>query len=439
MRKDRIKSLEKSVVWVLLISGIIVSSLYFILQKNKYTEYGDKISSYIQEREYELAESILEKTNLKSTENAFKVIQSFNASAYIVSDSNKAIFEWPNGASAILKSCKNTVNYSLTRGIPVGKVEVCLSSSKIAKSTFTTGSFLTTLFLVMFSLAVLSSFILVGYRKSLEKSLDSTMLELTAWNRDSNKKLNISSDDRLTNKILNLVKQGFETRLELSEVKADFDKEKEVNKVIRQVAHDIRDPIRSVVTNINLVNENLDDTTKKVINYSLERIEETFDDILKTKRKSNEDAAKRAKIVDVKPILESLVERKKELYSDINFQLITPEKANALCSPPEFKRVISNVVNNSIESLDKGKKDITIEVVPLDSRLQITLTDNGKGIPSEYLDVVFEEDFTSGKENGNGLGLFYASKKMEEWNGEIGVRSEIGSGTELKMEFQTTL
>jgi signal transduction histidine kinase len=60
--------------------------------------------------------------------------------------------------------------------------------------------------------------------------------------------------------------------------------------------------------------------------------------------------------------------------------------------------------------------------------LQITISDNGPGIPSDKMDKIFEPYFTT-KEKGTGLGLAIVKHNTELYNGTVEVQSEIGKGT----------
>ena len=87
-----------------------------------------------------------------------------------------------------------------------------------------------------------------------------------------------------------------------------------------------------------------------------------------------------------------------------------------------FKRVITNLIENSLKYNPKGTK-LTITVKEFNRYVMIYISDNGVGIPKEIRETLFEP-FTRGDINrrsdgGSGLGLSIASKIVEKHGGDI--------------------
>ena len=98
--------------------------------------------------------------------------------------------------------------------------------------------------------------------------------------------------------------------------------------------------------------------------------------------------------------------------------------------------MISNLVSNSIESIPKGvlgKISCRLSMDLEENTCKVAISDNGKGIPFENLEKVFDEHFTSGKRSGNGLGLYYVRKKVQDWSGAIEIHSSVVRGTTVEM------
>ena len=66
--------------------------------------------------------------------------------------------------------------------------------------------------------------------------------------------------------------------------------------------------------------------------------------------------------------------------------------------------------------------------------MTIRIADNGTGIPSEYIDGIFEA-FVTHKKDGSGLGLAIASQVIKAHQGKISVASTEGEGTEFTIEL----
>jgi two-component system, sporulation sensor kinase E len=66
----------------------------------------------------------------------------------------------------------------------------------------------------------------------------------------------------------------------------------------------------------------------------------------------------------------------------------------------------------------------------------ITICDTGPGIPEEILAQIFNPFYTT-KTSGTGLGLSITQRIIEQHNGRIDVKTEIGKGTSFTIEFST--
>jgi signal transduction histidine kinase len=117
--------------------------------------------------------------------------------------------------------------------------------------------------------------------------------------------------------------------------------------------------------------------------------------------------------------------------------------------PQDISRVFLNIVNNAcystnekkIEQGDKFTPVLTVSTKKTDSRVEIRIRDNGKGIPQEILDKIFNPFFTTkpaGKGTGLGLSLSY-DIVMNEHKGDFKVNSEVGEFAEFIITIPTTL
>lgn len=101
-----------------------------------------------------------------------------------------------------------------------------------------------------------------------------------------------------------------------------------------------------------------------------------------------------------------------------------------------IKRVITNIVDNSLKYNDKVDKRLTFHLSSLDSHILFQMTDNGPGIAKENLTLIFDRfyraDQARGTEKGgSGLGLSIAKRIIEEHHGSIWAESELGKGTTI--------
>jgi two-component system, NtrC family, sensor histidine kinase HydH len=92
-----------------------------------------------------------------------------------------------------------------------------------------------------------------------------------------------------------------------------------------------------------------------------------------------------------------------------------------------------NLIQNAVQASKPGQR-VRVEAETEGSQVTIALTDAGSGIAAEHLESVFNPFFTT-KPDGVGLGLALVAKIVDEHQGRILVRSEIGRGT----TFEVTL
>jgi signal transduction histidine kinase len=94
----------------------------------------------------------------------------------------------------------------------------------------------------------------------------------------------------------------------------------------------------------------------------------------------------------------------------------------------QLKIAVSNLIKNSIEAMQESPKILTIATSVSDGRIIIEVTDTGKGIPKDKLKSIFHPFYTS-KIYGPGLGLTFTLKIVQQHGGTISVESEPGKGT----------
>ncbi len=104
-----------------------------------------------------------------------------------------------------------------------------------------------------------------------------------------------------------------------------------------------------------------------------------------------------------------------------------------------LSRIVTNLVANARQARIEGNESIiNVDVEQLQRRVIISVEDNGTGIPEELYDRIFEPNFTS-KSGGTGLGLTMVRKMVEDYRGEISVKSEVGKGSKFTIHMPTNL
>ena len=120
------------------------------------------------------------------------------------------------------------------------------------------------------------------------------------------------------------------------------------------------------------------------------------------------------------------------------------EMATLSCLPGELSQVLVNLIVNAAQAIDEkpGRAPGTLGTIAISTRkvgdwAEITVADDGPGIPPNILERIFEPFFTTkkvGKGTGQGLAITHAVI-VEKHGGSISVSSEVGKGTTFTMRL----
>jgi len=105
------------------------------------------------------------------------------------------------------------------------------------------------------------------------------------------------------------------------------------------------------------------------------------------------------------------------------------------CNPNQLNQVFMNIIINAIQSID-GKGEIGIKTYSDETRVFIEISDNGKGIPAENLEKIFDPGYTTKSSGvGTGLGLSIVYKIIEAHKAKIKAESTVGEGSKFTIEI----
>ena len=201
--------------------------------------------------------------------------------------------------------------------------------------------------------------------------------------------------------------------------------EMRLSKLARKMLHDIRSPLAALDSIINFATFK-SEQDRNIFKTSILRIQDTAKSMLESTR--GRQILEPAYQNIYKPMMEVIAEKKVE-HSNLTIDIHETE-ALALVELSEFKRIISNIFNNSVEA-NKINPKITIKVENFNEQLLLSITDNGCGIPQKILNEIGKKEITS-KTNGNGIGLKNAIETLSEWGASVEIESS-NNGTKIKI------
>lgn len=119
---------------------------------------------------------------------------------------------------------------------------------------------------------------------------------------------------------------------------------------------------------------------------------------------------------------------------ELNYcNLVQPDTV-VIADPEQMKKVINNIISNSVKYMDKPKGMIDIRILDEVDSIQVEIEDNGKGIAQKDLGKIFERFYRTdasrnSAQGGSGIGLSIVKKIVEEHGGYIWATSREGEGT----------
>lgn len=200
----------------------------------------------------------------------------------------------------------------------------------------------------------------------------------------------------------------------------------------KETAHQIGTPLTSLLGWNELLKEKsltpeiTDEIEKDIIR--LQTITERFSQIGSKPKLEVADI-----VAETRDAYEYLLARNSKL---VRFSF-TPgaESLPVMLNPSLYQWTIENLVNNGIDAM-KGKGEISIEVIPEGSWVNILVSDTGSGMPKNQWQRIFEPGITT-KKRGWGLGLSLVRRIVEDYHqGKIKVLSSGKEGTIMQLSLQ---
>ncbi len=224
----------------------------------------------------------------------------------------------------------------------------------------------------------------------------------------------------------------------------------EIGEVFSSIAHQWKSPLVEIATiaQEKLYNEEgeikeEDDKFVNEIMFQVKYMTETINSFQKFIMPSTQ------KIVfdineSVEEMLEIIRHNIKYNYINVNVKVEKNTDLMILGYKNELMQTLLNIVNNAKESIIKEKsKDkisqgiININIKNINNKVQIDIEDNGGGIPSKYINQIFEPYFTT-KKDGHGIGLYMARLIIEDKIGGTINVSNTNNGARFTIQLELT-
>lgn len=205
-----------------------------------------------------------------------------------------------------------------------------------------------------------------------------------------------------------------------------------------QVAHDIRSPLAALDSALRDFSD-LPGERRELARGAMSRIGEIARDLLENYRSRKPGAPEKEELspCDLKALAAPVLAEKRAQYAGrtgVAIEFSAGDGVRAAVRPAEFRRLLSNLVNNAVEALGESGR-VAVEISRLDGKAVLAVADNGRGIPPGLLARLGRKGETHGKAGGTGLGLYHARSSAEAWGGALRIESSPGSGTRVMIEL----
>lgn len=227
--------------------------------------------------------------------------------------------------------------------------------------------------------------------------------------------------------------------------------DKENKELISNISHDLKTPITAVKGYVEGIIDGVADTPEKMNKYirtiytkanEMDRLinELTFYSKIDTNR-----IPYTFNKINISDYFEDCVdELSMELESrgvSLTYFNYLEEDAVVIADAEQIKRVINNIISNSLKYMNKPKGAINIRLRDVGDFIQIEIEDNGKGIAQKDLANIFDRFYRTdasrnSSKGGSGIGLSIVKKIMEDHGGQVWATSKEGTGTTMYLALR---
>jgi PAS domain S-box-containing protein len=210
---------------------------------------------------------------------------------------------------------------------------------------------------------------------------------------------------------------------------------RELDKLVKVLSHDLRAPLNSVSGLISLARDEKNPLEfgnyLNMMEKSLRKLEAFTNDMISSLKNRGSVVLSELKPHDlVDEIIDEL--RFAADAGGIRFENAIPEDCLVLSDPSRLRIIFSNLISNAIRYHDAKKVDKQI-IVRCDRTaltISFSIEDNGLGIADEHQSNIFETYYTIGNAVGSsGLGLSNVRDAVEKLRGKIELKSKLGEGS----------
>ena len=220
---------------------------------------------------------------------------------------------------------------------------------------------------------------------------------------------------------------------------------------IASTSHELRTPLFGIVGLADTLAKDASDrlrteeiTSLEMIIASGKRLVTQVNDILDFAKIRDNSLVMQIKPVNLYDLCKLVIPLTKPLIKTNNVTLVNNVSSGlpaVLADDHRLQQILINLISNAIQHTQMGR--VSVEAKAKDGKMEIQVSDTGKGIPQEKFAELFEQftqldDINTRSHIGTGLGLSIAKKLVELQGGRIWVDSQIGKGSVFSFTLPVT-
>ena len=204
-------------------------------------------------------------------------------------------------------------------------------------------------------------------------------------------------------------------------------------KFFTNIGHDLRTPLTLILSPLQMLMKEIDDTTDpksrkklEVINKNANNLLELINQLLDFRKLDMGGEALDSRSGDVVSFVREVCAPFREYAVDrkIRFSTIFEcDKCHTMFDPKKMRKVLVNLLSNAFKyTPDSG--DITVHLYCDDDSVNVSVADSGPGVADSDKKLIFERFYQakqSGEKTGNGIGLHIVSEYVQMHGGSVGV------------------
>ena len=192
----------------------------------------------------------------------------------------------------------------------------------------------------------------------------------------------------------------------------------------QMVRHDIRNDLQVIRTHAELLAERADGDTGE----SLERVVSASESAIELTREARELAEvmlhseETHEAVDLAEVLIAQIDQARSTHEGLTVRAPESLPRVSVRGNDMLDSVFANLLHNAVVHND-GSPEIDVLTAVFDDRVEVTIADNGPGVPAELREEIFAKGERGTESDGSGVGLYLVSELVDAYGGTVSVQS----------------